>query len=256
MTLLARADLYPLPGFHDPVSALTHLVGAVAFLILGSRMLRRQWGHWDRVAYLGVYVFACVFLLSMSTVYHMMEFGGSARAVMERLDHSAIFVLIAGTITPAHGLLFRGVWRWGFLLLIWSAAITGITLKAIFFSQIPEWLGLSLYLGMGWLGAVSAIHLYRRFGLYFILPMVLGGIAYSVGAVAEYFEWFALIPHVVEYHELFHIMVLVGAGFHFGFVTQFESGKVGRSAQRREADRSATRQVDPVNAANGAIGPD
>jgi channel protein (hemolysin III family) len=234
--LLARADLYSLPGFHDPVSALTHLTGAVVFLVLGLAMLRRQWGHWGRLCYLGIYVFSCVFLLSMSAVYHMMEFGGGARAVMERLDHSAIFVLIAGTFTPTHGLLFRGVWRWGFLLAIWTAAIAGIALKATFFTNFPEWLGLSLYLTLGWLGTVSAGLLYRRYGFRFILPIVLGGIAYTAGAVMEYLEWFALVPHVVEYHELFHVMVLVGAGFHFGFVTQIESGRVApRGTARQEA---------------------
>ena len=77
--MLARADLYPLPGFHDPVSALTHLIGAVVFLFLGTAMLRRQWGHWQRVFFLGVYVFSCVFLLSMGAVYHMMQAGGTVR---------------------------------------------------------------------------------------------------------------------------------------------------------------------------------
>ena len=143
---------------------------------------------------------------------------------MERLDHSAIFVLIAGTFTPAHGLLFRGVWRWEFLLLIWSAAIAGITLKAVYFTSFPEWLGLSIYLSLGWLGILSALKLWRRFGFAFVRPLILGGIAYSIGAVMEYMQWFVLIPHVVEYHEVFHIMVLVGAGFHFRFVRQFEFG--------------------------------
>src|SRR6266404_6193089 len=121
--MLARADLHSLPGFHDPVSAITHLLGAVVFLVLGYRLVLHAWGRWDRVAFLAVFGFANVFLFTMSALYHMMEFGGTARAVMERLDHGAIFVLIAGTFTPAHGILFRGVGRWGFLLLIWTAAI-------------------------------------------------------------------------------------------------------------------------------------
>src|SRR5207302_322236 len=92
------------------------------------------------------------------------------------------------------------------------------TLKAIFFADFPEWLGLSLYLALGWLGAISIGLLWLRFGYRFVRPLILGGLAYSIGAVMEYLEFFALIPHVVEYHELFHVMVLVGAGCPFAFV--------------------------------------
>lgn len=219
--MLARADLYPLPGFHDPVSAMTHLAGALVFLLLGLGLLWRQRRRPERFYYLAVYVFSCVFLMSMSAVYHMMERGGMARLVMERLDHSAIFVLIAGTFTPAHGLLFQGFARWGFLVMIWAAAIAGITFKTIFFSDLPESLGLALYLGLGWLGAASSFLLWRRFGFRFIRPVLWGGIAYTVGACMEYMQWFVLIPGVVEYHELFHILVLVGAAFHWRFVMQF-----------------------------------
>ncbi|NIR95541.1 MAG: DNA-binding protein, partial [Gammaproteobacteria bacterium] len=62
---------------------------------------------------------------------------------------------IAGTFTPIHGLLFTRSLRWGILLLIWAIAITGITLKSIFFNDIAEWLGLTLYLGLGWVGALT-----------------------------------------------------------------------------------------------------
>jgi channel protein (hemolysin III family) len=146
------ADLYHLPGFSEPFSVITHLLGAVVFLILGVRLLRRGRGNCSRVVFLGIYAVFCVLLLSMSGVYHMMVRGGGAHRVLERLDHGAIFVLIAGTFTPTLGILFRGWLRWGQLVLIWAAAITGITLKTIFFDDLVEWLGLSFYLTLGWFG--------------------------------------------------------------------------------------------------------
>src|SRR6516164_7833766 len=94
-TIFARRDLYSLPGFHDPVSAMTHLFAAPMFLVLSFFLLCRGRGNTARLIFLGIFAFATVFLLSMSGVYHMMESGGNARVVMERLDHSAIFVLIA-----------------------------------------------------------------------------------------------------------------------------------------------------------------
>src|SRR4051794_4002693 len=114
--------MLPLPGFTEPASSLSHLFGAGLFTVLGAVLLWRGRGSASRVTFLGVYVFATVFLFSMSGVYHMLPFEGAPRAVLERLDHSAIFVLIAGTFTPAHGLLFRGWQRWLPLVLIWSAA--------------------------------------------------------------------------------------------------------------------------------------
>jgi channel protein (hemolysin III family) len=226
--LLARNELYPLPGFHDPVSSLSHLLGAVVFALLTPALLRRGRGDPARVAFLGVYAFSCVFLLTMSAVYHMLPVGTGGRSVMERLDHGAIFMLIAGTFTPVHGILFRGVWRGGALLLIWAAAVTGITLKTVFFAGLPEGLGLSFYLTLGWVGAVSAAVLWRRYGFRFVAPLLGGALVYTAGAVLEFFNgsWLQWIPGVVDAHGLFHLAVLAGAGLHWQFVWRFASGKV------------------------------
>ena len=139
------AELRHLPGFHEPFSVFSHLLGAVLFVFLGFKLLQRGRGNGARITFLSIYAASCVLLLSMSTVYHMMVRGGAAHAVMGRLDHGAIFVLIAGTFTPTLGILFRGWLRWGQLILIWAAAITGITLKSIFYDDVAEWLGLSFF---------------------------------------------------------------------------------------------------------------
>jgi channel protein (hemolysin III family) len=231
-------QLYHLPGFHEPVSAITHLIGAVVFIVLGALLLRRGRGDTSRLIFLGIYAASCVFLLSMSAVFHMLVRGGTAHRVMERLDHGAIFVLIAGTFTPAHGILFRGVLRWGPLLLIWSAAITGITLKTIFFEDLAEWVGLSFYLGLGWVGSMSALVLVQRYGFGFVAPLVWGGVAYTFGAVADYLGWLMLIPGIVHAHEVFHFFVLAGAFWHWLFVWQFATGEiVPLDARRRRPDR-------------------
>jgi channel protein (hemolysin III family) len=219
-------QLYHLPGFYEPFSAISHLFGVVLFLYLGFLVLRRGRGDRARLAYLGVYVFSCVLLLAMSGVYHMMERGGTAHRVMGRLDHGAIFVLIAGTFTPAHGLLFRGWLRWGPLLIIWAAAITGITLKTIFFDDLPEALGLGLYLTMGWFGAVSGYFLWQRYGVGLIKPLFWGGVAYSIGGILDFGGWTIVIPGVVHPHELFHLAVLVGAFCHWYFVWKIARGDV------------------------------
>ena len=148
-------------GFSEPFSSITHLLAAGIFFVLGIVLMHRGRGHTGRIVALGIFSFSIVFLLAMSGVYHLLEPGGTARAVLQRLDHAGIFFLIAGTFTPIHALLFTRSLRWGILLFIWAVAITGITLKSIFFEDMGESLGLALYLGLGWVGALTGILLYR-----------------------------------------------------------------------------------------------
>ncbi|MGD8408072.1 MAG: hemolysin III family protein [Thiohalophilus sp.] len=213
--------IIPIAGFSEPFSSITHLLAAGVFFVLGIVLMYRGRGHAGRVFALGIFSFSIVFLLAMSGVFHLLEPGGSARAVLQRLDHAGIFFLIAGTFTPIHGLLFTRSLRWGILLFIWAVAITGITLKSIFFEDIPEWLSLALYLGLGWVGALTGILLYRRFHFGFIKYLLLGALAYTIGAVFEYLRYPVLIDGVIGPHELFHVFVLVGISFHFMFVFQF-----------------------------------
>jgi channel protein (hemolysin III family) len=214
-------SIIPISGFSEPFSSITHLFSAGIFLLLGIWLIQRGRDSLTKVASLGIFAFSSVFLLTMSGVFHLLEPQGSARDVLQRLDHAGIFFLIAGTFTAVHSILFRGIWRWGMLLMIWAIAITSITLKTIYFHDLSEWLGLSLYLGMGWLGAITGVLLFRRFGFAFIKPLVYGALAYTAGAVMEFIRMPVLIPGVIGPHELFHIAVLMGLGCHFAFVLSF-----------------------------------
>ena len=217
MAVAANFVIIPVPGFSDPFSSITHLLGAGVFFVLGVILLLRKHGPGRTLALL-VFVVGVSFTLAMSGVYHLLTPGTTARAVLQRLDHASIFFLIAATFTPVHGILFRGFQRWGILFLIWAAAISGITLKSIFFDSISEWLGLLFYLGLGWIGAISAYLLYHRFGFDYLKPLLYGALAYTLGACMEYLHYPTIIPGVIGSHELFHIAVLVGISMHWLFV--------------------------------------
>lgn len=90
--------IYPIPGFSEPVSSLTHLGGAGVFGLLSIGLLRRGWGDTGRVVALAVFAFSCVLLLAVSGVYHLLAPGYAGWVVMRRLDRAAIFGLIAGTL--------------------------------------------------------------------------------------------------------------------------------------------------------------
>ncbi len=211
-------NIFPISGFSDPVSSMTHLFSSPVALVLGILLLKKLRGNFNRTVSLSIFVFAVVFLLAMSGVFHLLSPGTSGRYVLQVLDHAAIFILIAATFTPIHTLQFKGFMRWGILLLVWGTAITSITLKSIYFDEVPESLSLALYLGIGWLGALTGYMLYRRLGLKAISPLLYGAMAYSLGATMEFLRFPILIPGVIGPHELFHVLVLFGIGFHWQFV--------------------------------------
>ncbi len=211
-------ELYHLPGFYQPFNAISHLLAALLFIFLGWKLLRRGHAHRASMAFLIIYSAACIVLFISSTLYHMFEVGGTTYRVMERLDHGAIFLLIAGTFTAVHGIMFNGWFRWVPLIIMWIVAAACITLKVVFLDVLPEWLGLSFYLGLGWSVALTAIPILGRYGFRYLLPILYGGLAYTVGAFMEYKGWVILIPRMIHAHEIWHIAVLIGALLHWRFV--------------------------------------
>lgn len=210
-------SLFAIPGFADPVSSLTHLVAAGLFAYASISLLRSARGHRGRMIALSIYAGSVVLLLAMSGVFHLLSPETAGRDVLQRLDHACIFVLISGTFTAVHGIMFRGWLRWGIIVFVWVVAAIAIPLKTIFFEDMPEWLGLTLYLAFPWIGLLSGLLLWRRHGLRFIGPFLAGGVAYTIGAVLEFRRWPNPWPGVIHAHELFHLFVIAGAAWHWQF---------------------------------------
>ena len=225
-------DTLPIPGFHQPFSSLSHLTAACVFAVASGWLVWRGRGNTARMVSLFVFSIATVFLLSTSGIYHMLP-PGEARTFAQRLDHSAIFILIAATFTPVHTILFRGKGRSGALLFIWTVAILGIGLKMIYFGQMPRWLGIGLYVGMGWLGLFTGTSLTRRYGFGFVQPLAWGGFAYTLGAIIEGTSRLTLLPGVIQWHELLHVAVLVGLCCHWSFIYQIADGHDVTSQETR-----------------------
>lgn len=205
-------------GFADPISSWSHLLTAVMGAVGAVMLFRRGRGNGLRLTALGIFSFCIMFLFSMSGVYHLLDRQGLARPVMQRLDVAAIWTMIAGTFTPIHVILFRGLWRWGMLLLIWVIAITGLVLHVVLFNSFPHELALSLFVAMGWLGAFSMLHYISKFRDRSILLLLGGGVAYTVGAFIEYLNTAVWIDGVIGAHEIFHFFVVAGAFLHWRFI--------------------------------------
>jgi channel protein (hemolysin III family) len=207
-----------IPGFSEPFGSISHLLMAFVALVGFFFLYRKGRANSTRMFAISVYTFSLIFLFSMSGVYHLLDAQFLPRQVFQRLDHAAIWVLIAGTFTPLHMILFRGTWRWGVLALVWTIAITGLTLEAVFFTDVPPWLSLSGYLGLGWLGVLTAWHFRRTFGDNSIRYLWIGSVVYTLGGLLDFLEWPVIVSGVIGPHEIFHVFVMVGAFYHWWFV--------------------------------------
>ena len=200
--------------FREPVSAWSHCVGAL-LAVPGTFLLwRRSAGEFSKRTTLLIYGLTLAFCYSASTLYHGVRLPAVRIAAFARLDSVGIFALIAGTYTPLAWCLLRGQWRRWTLVAVWSVAgIATIMLAAGgHFSPV---LATCVYLGMGW-GAVACYFEIAKVASHrALLPIVAGGLSYSVGAVLNVLEWPVILPGTFGAHELFHFFVLVGSLAHY-----------------------------------------
>lgn len=209
---------YPILGFTEPFSSWTHLCAALVFLCLGVISLAKRVTILAHFGSIAVFTVCCVFLLLMSGLYHSLPQHSQSRELLCHLDHAGIYLLIAGTFTAIHNTLFRGWLRFGAIRIIWLLVVSGITLKMIFYQHIPEELDLAIYLSLGWMGIISGVAIVNLYGFTFVKPLLYGGLAYTAGALIEFFWQPQLIPGVIGPHECFHIAVLIGITCHFVFI--------------------------------------
>jgi hemolysin III len=195
-------------------NSLTHGLGAVlslAGLVVLAVAARRQG---SAAALVGCVVFgsALVLLYTSSTLYHSLgHVHERARGVLRALDHSAIFLLIAGTYTPFTLVSLRGPWGWSLFAVVWSLAVAGIVLR-LALRRRPTALFVALYLAMGWCVVVALRPLVAAVPPAGVALLVAGGLAYSVGVV--FYLWRSLPYH----HAIWHAFVLAGSGLHYAAV--------------------------------------
>ncbi len=202
--------------FRDPVSGLTHLFATLLclpalFILLQQPQFQGAWPHTLGAVVFGV---SMMLLFGASSYYHLKP--GTEKQILsrKRLDHMAIFAMIAGTYTPiCLGPLYPTP---GAVLLVsvWSLALSGMAMK-IFWLSAPRWLSTLIYLGMGWLVLLPGGHALDQIPSETMTWLAYGGVLYSLGAVVYATRWPNLIPTWLEFHELWHLFVMGGAYCHF-----------------------------------------
>ncbi|MEK7322651.1 MAG: hemolysin III family protein [Pseudomonadota bacterium] len=208
----------PSPGTHrreqshgeEIANSVSHGLGLIAALVGTPFLITHAARQGDAAFIVGASVFAAtmVLLYLASTLYHALP-AGSAKRVFRVIEHSAIFLLIAGTYTPFTLGVLKGPWGWTLFGLVWVLAAAGVMMKAVSRMAHPI-VSTSLYLLMGWLVVIAANPLYERVPASGLFWLVAGGVAYTIGVI-----FFATDTRLRYGHFIWHVFVMAGTACHF-----------------------------------------
>ncbi len=197
----------------DPISFLTHFIGALLAIIGSIIILVRQIKmHTSITTIISVLSFsiAMLVLYSASSIYHYVPNNSKYKIRLRKFDHASIYILIAGTYTPVClAYMKNGLY---FSICIWLVAIIGIIIK-IFFINAPRFISTIIYLGLGW-SILLDMSVFKQMSSQCLTYIVLGGLSYSIGAII-YMMKKPNLSKTFGFHELFHIFVMIGTFFHF-----------------------------------------
>ena len=199
----------------EPFSGLSHLASALAAVAGMAVLLHASRAAPGRIAAFTIYGLSLILLFSASAAYHLIRARPAAERLLRRLDHSAIYVLIAGSYTPICAIALPGTLGTALLVIVWIFAAVGIVAKAFLFDRIPSWVSTVLYIGMGWLAIVAVVPLVKALPLEGIAWLAGGGFFYTFGAVIYGLKKPDPFPGVFGSHEIWHLFVSAGAASHF-----------------------------------------
>ena len=189
-------------GISHLVGAALALAGLVVLVVLASL----QGDPWKIVSF-SIYGASLFLLYALSTLYHSLR--GRAKQIFMKLDHIAIYLLIAGTYTPFTLVTLRGVWGWTLFVIIWGLAIVGIIVDSLH-KEGSRALQMVIYLLMGWLILVAMYPLTRALPTGGLVLLVLGGVFYTSGMI-----FYAIDERMKHAHGIWHLFVLAGSISHF-----------------------------------------
>lgn len=197
-------------------NSISHAVGLAAALIASPFLITHALpvGNTEFLIGTSLFVATMVLLYLVSTVYHALPIG-KVKLRMQVIEHSAIFLLIAGTYTPFTLGALRGIWGWTLLGLVWGLAVAGVSLKA-FYGISHARVFTCLYLFMGWLVLIAVKPLYAHIPLPGLLWLTAGGVAYTVGVA-----FYAAGSHLKYSHLIWHLFVMAGTTCHYFAVFRY-----------------------------------
>jgi hemolysin III len=197
------------PGFRGWIH-----VGSFFLFLFAAPILFVRSPSASATIFISIYVFSILSLFGVSSLFHRIKWGPVGRRRMRRLDHSTIFLAIAGSYTAIAGLALAGTTRVVVLSLVWVGALVGVTIRQLWLDA-PKWVIAIPYIVVGWSALFVFPQLTHALGGWGITWLIAGGLAYTAGAIAYSAKRPNPIPGVFGYHEVFHTGTFFGAGCHY-----------------------------------------
>jgi hemolysin III len=161
-----------------------------------------------------IYSLSLIGMYGVSALYHTRIWSRQKYLLLRRIDHAAIFILIAGSATPMCLLKLNNMYGLRLLSIFWLVALIGMFMTTIW-THVPKWIRALLYIAMGWIGVLYFPEIKSSLDATNIQLLIIGGVTYTLGAMIYAFKWPDPFPKVFGYHEVFHVFVVLGSGFHF-----------------------------------------
>jgi hemolysin III len=198
-----------LRGVSHVLAAVAATVGAAVLLLVAD----------SPRAYVGGAIFAVSLILvyATSAAYHRITWTPLFRAIISRMDHSMVLVLIAGTYTPFCLIVLNNAWGISMLSVVWGMAGAGILIN-LAWPATPNWLRVTFYLTVGWLALLASAELAAWFTVTPLMLLVIGGLFYSLGGVVYTIRKPDPWPRVFGYLEVFHLLIIAGSALHYSLI--------------------------------------
>ncbi|HEY2385784.1 MAG TPA: hemolysin III family protein [Candidatus Binatia bacterium] len=219
MTASATTDRLTLGRMQNPVRGLMNAAAALASLV-GTLCLWSRGASFSRQLPLLIFGGSLLGLYTVSALYHSVPWRAVWKGRMQRLDHSMIYVVVAGTYTPVVGLMLSGWRRSGILAVVWGIAAVGIAQKVLL-PQIGGGLSIVLQMVQGWIGPFVAHPLAQTMPGEALVLMAFGGLLYTAGLIMFVTQRPRLWPRVFSYHEVFHVFVVAASIVHYATIFTF-----------------------------------
>ncbi len=198
----------------EPVNTWTHLISFFAALIGLVFLIIMCRNNITKLVIMTIYGLSLIFLYGASSLYHGVRTTPQGVLLLKKIDHIAIYFLIAGSYTPVLYYGLEGAWRWAMLIAVWSIALAGMVLK-IWFINVPRYLSVGLYLLLGWIILIPLKEIIKSFPLVAIILMAVGGVLYTLGAIIYATKICNFFPKRFGFHETFHLFITAGSIVHF-----------------------------------------
>lgn len=211
---------WQLRAMHHPVRGCMDAMAAIAAVIGAIWLLHRTAGPWSRQLSIAVYALSLIGVFTVSALYHSVPWRASAKQRMQKLDHTMIFVLVAGTYTPIALMALDGWIRTATLVAVWSIAVVGAVQKWVL-HHVGLWLSITLQTVQGWMALALLVPLLRRLPTAAVGLIIAGGVLYTIGLVTLVSRRPFLWPRYFSYHEVMHVFVIAAAACHFAMIARY-----------------------------------